>query len=184
MSAAESTSEATGDHKGAVAEVWPLGVTDDGLWLLHDPWLSDRVVVGSSPGETASRILHEHLPAGVTAPFLVSTSWRDDGPNAVFTYIAVLNPTDLTQWPSPQPVTELAGENAADVKPGPAISAPQPRKIDVLLHAVRHLAHTVDDAQHDPTVATMTARLAKLGLPRHLRALKPALGGMYRTERD
>lgn len=158
-------------------EVWPLAADEAGIWLLSGPegaWTPGASVsADSEPHSEVELLLAEHGALADTA-LLHSTSWRIDGPALVVTYVAVIALGDHVRasWTGAIPVSV---EAAHRVGPAPAHAPthpPAPRYIDVLRHAVRHLAFLRD---HDATTA------ATLPEPwsAHLTRIQPALAGMY-----
>lgn len=129
-------------------EVWPLAADDTGIWLISgdDAWRPALPVgADSEPHSEVELALASHgIAEGVA--LLHSTSWRDDGPSVVLTYVAVIRPRDLVldQWPHARPVSPEASE--------------------ALLNAARQVAHLLD------TDATCAAALDE-HWRWHLRAL-------------
>lgn len=157
-------------------EVWPAAADEAGIWLLSDDaWRSGNVPSDGDPhweverllGDTATRVIH-------------STSWRTDGPRVILTYIAVVDTGDPLvrgEWPGAQPISRLLFRAAGKPYPHEATEPPVPRDIDVMFHAVRHLAFLVDrdDAIRDALGDTWRRWLADL---------EPALAVMYTSERE
>lgn len=168
----------TMEHMGCVVEVWPVAADAAGLWLLTpEAWESGRVAADDEPHSEVNFLLAEHAVDTVTR-FVHSTSWRVDGPAVVLTYVAAVAIGDALdvkdRFPNALPIGGFLLESAGQAEPGPATSAPAPRHLDVLMHAVRHLAFLLD---YDDTAGRV---LDGLGFAGHLRALGPALAGMYR----
>ncbi|GAA5188211.1 hypothetical protein GCM10023322_38340 [Rugosimonospora acidiphila] len=110
---------------------------------------------------------------------LHSTSWRVDGPAVMVTYIAVISSFGLVRdrWPDARPVR--IGLATAVGKPPVAspVEPPEPRYIDVLMHALRHIRFLLETDDTNSAVLDQRWR-------RHLASLEPALAGMYRRDRD
>ena len=162
-------------------EIWPLAADDQGIWLCSgtDSWRSTLPVpADSSPHGEVDLILAGHRVTDAVR-LLHSTSWRAERHRVVLTYAAVLEiKTALVRltWPDAQPIDSAALLGAV----GSASSwissdSPPPRHLDVLLHAVRHLAFLTAT---DPGVtSTFPGPWA-----RHLAMASPALAGMYEPE--
>lgn len=158
----------------AVVEVWPIAADEHGIWLVSggDAWRSPAIGADSEPHWEVELLLATHE---ATRPALLhSTSWRPDGPTIVLTYVAVLECTDavLSQWRGASPVSLELLPLVGNPPPHGAAEVPVPRYIDVLHHALRHLAFlTQTDAS---ARAVLTGHWAT-----HLAELQPVLAGMY-----
>jgi hypothetical protein len=155
-------------------EVWPIAADEHGIWLTSgsDAWRSPPIPASSEPHfEVELLIAANDQPQ----PALVhSSSWRPDGPHVVLTYVAVFE-TDglvLDRWPGALPVSADLLPAVGNPPPHGAAEVPIPRYVDVLHHALRHLAwlQRTDDS----------ARAALTGhWETHLDRMRPALSGMY-----
>jgi hypothetical protein len=160
-------------------EVWPVAADSAGIWLLSgdDAWRPALPVgADSEPHAEVELTLATH-DATEGVALIHSTSWRVDGPSVILTYVAVIRPRGLVldEWPGALPVsTELAEAVGRPPTHGPT-DAPTPRYIDVLSHAVRHLAFLRD------TDATSRQALDQHWL-RALEPMRPALASMYATK--
>ena len=164
------------ERKGVLIEVWPVVADAAGLWLAsgHDAWRSGCL----GPYATVHDEVIALLPLAARAIDLVhSTSWReDDGGNAVvLTYVVALSPAfnaALEEWPEALPIgLKTAAAGGPPILVG-AAEQPQPRRLDVLWHALRHLRFLLD------TDAEARAALV-MPWPAHLRHLDPVLSGLY-----
>jgi hypothetical protein len=164
----------TMEHMGCVLECWPVAADEHGIWLTSGPdaWRSPRIPADSEPHWELGILLASYDHHN---PVLVhSTSWRTDGAHIVLTYVAVFE-TDglvLDRWPGALPVSADLLPAVGNPPPHGAAEVPVPRYVDVLHHALRHLAwlQRTDDS----------ARAALTGhWENHLEQLRPALAGMY-----
>jgi hypothetical protein len=136
-------------------EVWPVAADQTGIWLVSgdDAWRPlISVTADTEPHAEIELILAEH-GALADAQLIHSTSWRVDGPAALPISVSVAQAVGA-------PLT-----NAPN-------AAPTPRYIDVLKHAVRHLAFLL---RNDATAATALTE----PWPTHLAEIQPTLAGMY-----
>jgi hypothetical protein len=158
-------------------EVWPVALDGSGVWLLDDPRDQEmQVFSDDEPQAVAETRLHllgmlDHLIA------LHSTSWRVDGQRLITSWIAVIAvPTDYVRqvYPKAMPLSTSVLDLVGHPIPHGATEPPTPRDLDVLLHALRHLAFLVGP-EGDVNVrdALTAAWLRELGPVRH------ALAGMY-----
>jgi len=112
------------------------------------------------------------LPIGV----IHSTSWRQDGPRVILTYVAVASVAAgmfvADYSPMARPITLDVLAEVGKPYPHRADQAPWPRHLDVLMHAIRHLRFLRD---------TDSETSAALGpdWALHLAAFEPALSGLY-----
>ena len=177
----------SGEPKTIRVEVWPLDVdphagnTVSGIWLVSgaDAWRTAVPLPADCPVFAEARlVLAGH---GVREPAIVhGTSVREDrGGTVMITHVAVVPVTGAyvhDDWPDaqPVPVERLLGEVGHPIRVNPA-DEPLPRYLDVLFHAVRHLAFL---AQWDSE-----ARAAfPPGWLGQLERLTPALATLYLTE--
>jgi hypothetical protein len=161
-------------------EVWPVAADDVGIWLISgmDAWRAALPVpADSEPHAEVELLLSTNGIDGSDVPLLHSTSWRVDGATVVLTYVAVIRRPGLVResWPQALPVSlDLAAEVGRPPTHG-AAEVPVPRYVDVLLHALRHVAFLRD--------SDGTARAAlDVHWLAHLARLRPALAGMYEAE--
>jgi hypothetical protein len=160
-------------------EVWPVAADASGVWLcsgLGPLRTTIPVPADSTPHGEADLLLASFHARDVR--LLHSTSWRAERARVVLTYIAVLPGSDEAgsvrlAWPDAQPIdsAELLG-TVGNATSWTGSDSPNPRHLDVLLHAIRHLAFLVAT---DPGVAgTLPPIWAQ-----HLAGASPALAGMY-----
>lgn len=167
------------DHMGVRIELWAAAADKTGIWLVNgggEAWLSDRLDADSQVHAEVLDLAGQHVPAALL-PVIHSPSWRQEGPGVILTYIAVASAPEHVQdfWPGALPVTpELLG---ATGRPWPhaAEAPPVNRYVDVLLHAVRHLAFL------DGTDAGVRKALTR-DWKNHLAEWEPALSGLYLGE--
>lgn len=163
-------------------EVWPLAADPVGIWLCApDAWRPSTPIMSDSQphDEVVLELARQGVTPGDTA-ILHSTSWRVDGQGVILTYVAVLNtpgpsPMVRAHYPLAQPLAlemhKLVGRPAAHAPDQP----PVPRRIDVLLHGVRHLRFLRDnDAQ--------VSRALGDWWHTHLDQWAPALFAMYHDQ--
>lgn len=160
-------------------EIWPVAADPAGIWLLSGDaaWCGDLpVMADSEPHFEVEGLLSTH---GVRddAVLLHSTSWRVDGPRIVLTYVAVIQAGGLEalvrdRWPTAGPIgSDFPARAGRPHAHGPN-EVPTPRRVDVLMHAVRHLRFLLDSSASNRSAFDANWR-------RHLDALTPALAGMY-----
>lgn len=161
-----------------MAEVWPVAADEAGLWLLSGmgAWQTWTVPADGDVHWEVETALSEHgiAPGGTAA--LHSTSWRPDGAAVVLTYIAVVKAPGLVRdrWPGALPVAPELARAVGKPPTHAAAEAPVPRDVDVLLHALRHLAYLAEGDRDAETSAAMGETFR-----RQLKAFTPALAGMY-----
>lgn len=172
------------DRKGVRIEVWPVAADSAGLWLIsgRDAWRTGPLGDYERLYDTVLWQMEQHGVKGVD--LVHSTSWRDDpqdNMNAIITtYVVTVSPPDdghsggwtRAAWPDASPI----GLKTAEVSGPPilvgAADEPQPRYVDVLFHALRHLRLLLEyDAE--------ARRSLKDPWPVHLGRLTPVLSGMY-----
>jgi hypothetical protein len=157
-------------------EVWPVAADETGIWLLSgdDAWRpATTVAADSEPHFEVELALSDHGALTDTA-VLHSTSWRVDGPAVTLTYVALVDTPDAVRlaWPSARPISMDAVHSVGPAPAHDPAGPPSPRYIDVLKHAIRHLAFLRDT---DPTTsAAFPPHWAD-----HLATIRPALAGMY-----
>lgn len=162
------------ESRSVVVEVWSISADACGIWLVSggDAWRSAAIPADSEPHFEVELLLAGHDAASPVC--LHSTSWRPDGPTVVLTYIAALvnSGVVLSQWPAALPVSADLLPVVGKPHPHGATEVPLPRYIDVLHHALHHLAYLV---RTDGTVrAALPGYWAE-----HLADLESALAGMY-----
>lgn len=175
-------------------EVWPLAADETGIYLLSPdgPWPSPPISAHSEPHEAVESELVAHSVSLAYVPLMHSTSWRAEQTSAVLTYPAVVTCPGLVwdAWPEARPVTpELFDHVGRPPTHGPT-DPPTPRYVDVLLHALRHLAYEIEPVgprwwpfrwwpfrgrPRDATVAVALDPQWK----HHLAAFSPAIARMY-----
>jgi hypothetical protein len=162
-------------------EVWPVAADEAGIWLVSgdDAWRDPLpVMADSEPHAEAELVLAQNRVLDDLL-LLHSTSWRVDGPAIVLTYVAVISSFGIVRdrWSDARPI----GTGLADAVGKPPASSPvdppEPRYIDVLMHALRHIRFLLDTDDMNSAVLDQRWR-------RHLASLEPALAGMYRQERN
>ena len=160
---------------GVRIELWPVAADGAGIWLVSggDAWRSARIDADSFVQSEVELLAAEYAP-GVRLQVTHSTSWRQDRSGLVVTYVAIAEAPEFVQdrWPDALPLTtEVLGEVG---KPHPHApnGAPLPRRIDVLMHAVRHLRFLRD--MDVPTSAAMDSNWKS-----HLQPFEPALACMF-----
>lgn len=130
---------------------------------------------GDDPYCAACGQIPPPVPTGGFLSLLHSTSWNQDGPHLILTYVAVVNvPGEfvLSAWPGAKPVSPQLLPAVGDPAPHGAADPPEVRDADPLFHALRHLAFL---REYDAG-----ARKALVDpWPRHLAAHGEALAGMY-----
>lgn len=167
---------------GVRTEVWPIVADPCGMWLISGvgPWLLDVNIQAGDEGAIHADTELELWQNGVDladVAALHSTSWRP-GPGgyfAVITYAAVIRFQDFVpaRWRAAMPISRLLVDEVGRPLPQPATEPPIPRRVDVLMHALRHLRYLVDT---DDTVGPPI----DLQLARHLDSFTPVLAHMYR----
>jgi len=157
-------------------EVWPVAADEVGIWLLSggDALRGGPVMADACMFAEVGLLLEGlGVPDGDVAA-VHSTSWRQEGPRQVDTFMAVIAAGGLVRnrWPAALPVTAdlaaVVGKPFTHAASGP----PTPRYVDVLMHGLRHLHYLVE---HDATAAAALGELWR----RHLGPFEPALAGMY-----
>lgn len=163
-----------------LGEVWPLAADEEGIWLLSglDPWQSALPITSDADIHAEIELLMQMHGMDLSdVPLLHSTSWRQHGPSTILTYVAIVRKPGYVRqnWPVAEPISpHLPGFVGKPYQHG-AAEAPTPRFIDVVLHAIRHLALLRD------TDDTAAAVFDEHWL-HHIEKLRPALAGMYRID--
>lgn len=169
------------ERKGVQLEVWPVATDESGVWLRGDDALYTDTVPQDHPvhfevvtalADAGFTFVEGRLPQ---VPLLHSTSWRDDGPRTILTYVAVADVRTrfvLDSWPQALPITDALLATVGAPPPHAADERPMPRNIDVLTHAVRHLAFL---RLYDAT----SAAALPAAWEQHLAHLQPTLAGLY-----
>jgi hypothetical protein len=164
-------------------ELWPLAADRAGIWLVSGTEGAWEPALPIDSDETihdaVESLLWTHKRAANDTLDLLtihSTSWRDDGPDMVVTYLAALRIQDnvLDEWPDAMPVTTEVINVVGKPYVHASTEAPQPRQIDVLDHGLRHFAYL------DQTNTTFSRDLT-LPWHRHLSKLQPVLAQLYLT---
>lgn len=162
------------EHMGIQVELWTVAADKAGIWLLgDDAWRSDRLAADADVHAEVELLAYQHAP-DLALSLIHSTSWRQDGPGIVLTYIAIGQAGEHVQDRYPGALPIATGLLAEVGKPNwhEADAPPVPRYIDVLMHAVRHLRFLRD--------TDASALEAMSGHWRaHLAEFEPALSGMY-----
>lgn len=156
-------------------EVWALAADASGIYLIcgnGDAWRSRPVSADADPHWAVEKILRKHGALG-SARVIHSTSWRAEGESVMLTYVAAVEcPAIREHWPAAHLVGLLLPEVVGRPLPHDADAPPVPRHIDVLLHALRHLAFL---RLYDATASTALSG----HWHEHLKRFEPALAGMY-----
>lgn len=162
-------------------EVWPIAVDEQGIWLVSglDAWRPAEPVGADSDAHAEVELVMaaQGRVARDEVKLLHSTSWREEGPSTVLTYVAVLDCPGPVRghWSDAAPCGPRLARFVGRPASHPATAPPVPRHSDVLMHALRHLRmlwETDDDAREamGPTLGG------------HLETLRPVLAGMYRRD--
>lgn len=156
-------------------EVWALGASDDGIYLLNghgDAWRTRPIPANVDPFWPVNRILRTHGALG-SALITHSTSWRAEGESIMLTFASVIDCPDIAgHWPAARPVTPLLLEVVGPPIAHAATEPPTPRYIDVLFHALRHLRFLRDESAEESAKFSPAWK-------HHLDIFRPALAGMY-----
>lgn len=169
------------EYQRVVVEVWRVAADRTGLWLLGgDADVSDPIPQASNAHfevvNTLADARHRMVEGRLQdVPLIHSTSWREDGPWTILTYVAVADVGDdlvLDRYPDALPIT---GELITELGPPPQHAAnerPMPHNGAVLEHGIRHLAFL---RIYDSTAAAALPAAWE----QHLEPLRPALAGLY-----
>jgi len=165
------------ERKSVRVEVWPLAADAHGIWLCSGdrPWLSDPVDSDHTVHDVVEGVVRRYSPADYPEPTLLhSPSWRDGDSYLTVTYVAVMPTFQFVAdvWLRAKPVSDLLIGVVGAPEPHGAADVPEPRDVDVLHHAVRHLTFLADT---DGDAAAVLVGAWRLALP----AFTPALAGMY-----
>lgn len=159
-----------------VIELWPLAADEAGIWLLsgEEPLVSDPVQSDVGKYATAEQAAQRfsRLPLKV----LHQTSARDAKNLGIETWIAipVLDGLFIEQFPDAAPVTPELLEVVGRPFPHAGAQAPLNRRVDILQHALRHVAWLVGPFGD----ANIRAALEPWWLA-HLATLQPGLSTLY-----
>jgi hypothetical protein len=157
-------------------EVWPVAADEQGLWLVSgaDAWRPALPI--AADGDVHADVELELSQRAVLddVVMLHSTSWRQDQHGLVVTYLAILRRSGFVRenWPSAEPISSRLPSIVGKPTTHAAAEPPMPRRIDVLHHALRHVAFLRD---HDATVAAVLDAQWRA----HLAEFDPALATMY-----
>lgn len=170
---------------GVYIEVYPVSVDPDGIWRIAgavEPWTTaEPLPAGENLHHAALRVLRD---GGLPDPKLLhSTSWHQEPRGMVLTYLSVHQRTGdwvIDDWPHARPVTLTGVRRVGRPDRHGAAEEPNPRAIDVLKHALRHLWWLVNKDEQirvDLTRAGMADELT-----RWLQDLEPELAYMYESD--
>lgn len=166
-----------------VPKVWPVAADPEGLWLLSGsgPWEpAEPVGADSTVHAEIELVLGMNGVDLAAVQLLHSTSWMQEGPRTILTYVAVVEPSSgfvRRTWPTAVPISPLLPAAVGKPLTHAPTAPPTIRHVDVLMHGLRHLAFL---RMYDGTSA-----VALDGNPlwrEHLRPLKPALAGLFNQE--
>lgn len=166
-------------------EVWPLAADRMGIWLLSGAQQWKPLGPVYSDGSVHADVEGILTTNGVDIDpelllVLHSPSWRSDGYAVILSYVAVVAVQGdfvRSQWPGAEPVSPLLPAAVGQpLKHGP-VDPPIVRDVDVLLHALRHLAFL---RLYDSTSAAVLERNRYWSAA--LDTLQPALAGLYQHE--
>lgn len=157
-------------------EVWPVAADRLGIWLVSgtDAWRASLPVYSDDePHSDVNHLLSEN-GARRDALLTHSTSWRVDGNRLLLTYVVVLGVSGNVRerWPEALPIDSSLTDVVGKPFDHDPTDPPTPRYIDVLMHALRHLAFLRDNDSTSNAALTAEWRT-------HLEGLHPALAGMY-----
>lgn len=160
---------------GVVAEVFAFAASEHGIWHLPglDPLQSAPIPVSLGIGPATAGLLETFGVTGNLA-LMHGTSDRDEDGCAILTHAAVVDcPDPLHHWRDAVPVAwSLFDEVHAPPPHAPTEPPAEIRYIDVLLHALRHLAY------HQMTDSDGRAAMPPL-MAAHLSLLRPELFRRY-----
>lgn len=164
------------EHMGAIIELWVVAADRTGIWVLNrgaEPWYTDRIMADQFVHSEVELLACEHA-ISQALPVIHSTSWRQEGPHIVLTYLAIADAGPFVQdaWPDAVPLTAEVLNDVGHAIPHAANTPPLNRTFDVLINGIRHLRYLRD---HDaPARAAMSD-----DWKRHLGPVEPALAGYY-----
>lgn len=159
-------------------EVWPVAADEHGLWLCSgvEAWQPDLPLSADADVHAEVELtIATNGAERAAVPMIHSTSWRPRTGSIILTYVAVVaaaGPVRL-DWPDAVPLSPLLPAAVGRPLTHAAQDAPTPRDVDVLLHALRHLAFLIERD------ADAAAVLRAQGWEPHLARFAPALAGMY-----
>jgi hypothetical protein len=178
------------EYKRTILEIWPVATDDTAVWLLpgDDALYTDGVPydhpehfeVVTALADFGLEFVEGRLP---TVPLLHQTSSRENDPDAdprfgrnfLHSWVAVADARGgyvVDRWPNALPVTEALLAQVGNPPPHAADARPWPRRIDVLHHAVRHLAFL-------RLYAKPESRALPAAWHPHLERMEPALATLY-----
>lgn len=172
---------------GVRLETWATMADETGPVLHPDgAWYTGLLSADVPLHDVVKRQIVEHGIAIEDAPVIHSTSWRlSEEPSGemvvVLTYVVVVDlPAGMTYafetWPGATPVgIETLGQHGYPKLHAPAEPPMDTRYVDVLHHALRHLAYL---NQHDQKVRQVLSEDWK----RYLGLLRPAIAALYDPE--
>lgn len=178
------------EYKRTILEVWPIAADDTAVWLLPgDDALYTHGVPYDHPehfevvtalADFGFNMVEGRLPA---VRLLHQTSSRENDPqddprfgrHFLHSWVAVADSCDryvVDLWPDALPITEALLAQVGNPPPHAPDDRPWPRRIDVLHHAVRHLAFLRLYAEPE-------SRALPILLHPHLDRMEPALATLY-----
>lgn len=179
------------EPKRTFVHVFPFAANQVAPYLLTglgQPWRSDFVRADDTVHAEMERTLRRHGvdPAPEAGPLRVthSPSWHDAIAGRVDVYFAILDVGDavIDRYPDALPIEGEIRREAGLPPVHGATMPPAVRRLDVAVHALRHLRLLTDPAM--PTYdATVDAKLDD-NWRRHLDGLTPALSGLYAVDYD
>jgi hypothetical protein len=182
------------EFRAVHVEVWPLAADESSIWRLggEDPWLPEHpVVVGSTPRGVAELEVVSHR-MGDRLALLCGTSWREGDGSTIQSYVAAISTGGRPvpdQWPEAVAITPAVALEAGPAKAGPAVGVPEPRRLDVLMHGLRHLWILLERPEWADALSgelpLVTPEEAAAALvppwPERLREFEPVFDRMYKS---
>jgi len=182
------------DHMGVTVEVWPVAADQTGIWLLSgsDAWRDEqRLQADTTVHAEVELLLHANgvdladlrgLRDISNLVALHSTSWRQAPGNVQMTYLAIVECDGLVRetWPEAMPITELLPDAVGRPAAHGAAEQPDPRRVDVLLHALRDLLWGLEHLRFLSEEDAAVAAALSDDWRRALEPFRPALSNMYR----
>lgn len=173
--------------KMSFVHVFPFAANDLAAYLLTglgQPWRSPAISEDETIHEAMEKTIARNDVGGgkLLAPH--SSSWHDSAAGGVYVYFAVIDAGDavIDLYPDALPIEGSVRDEAGLPPLHGATMPPAVRRLDVAVHALRHLRLLTDPAlpTYDGTIA------AKLddNWRRHLDGLVPALSGLYAVDYD
>jgi hypothetical protein len=157
-------------------EVWPIAADEQGLWLVsgNDAWRPGLPIAADNDVHAEVELELSQQGALDDVLLLHSTSWRQDRWGLMLTYVAVLRRPGFVRenWPGAEPISSRLPVMVGKPLTHAAAEPPMPRRVDVLHHALRHLAFLRDNDGTASAVLDDNWRT-------HLAEFAPALAGMY-----